>query len=150
MTPPFYILLVEDNPAHAELVMRSFEVHQLGTRIIHVPDGERALDYLMRREPYADPETYPRPKVIFLDLRLPRIDGLEVLEKIKSTESLSKIPVVILSTSGAERDVRKAYELHANSYIVKPIDFGQFSQLIEDLSLYWIRWNYYPWTRLIP
>lgn len=148
MKPPFYILLVEDNPAHAELVMRTFEMRRdVESRIAHVPDGEMALDYLMRRGEYADPERSPRPNVIFLDLRLPRIDGLEVLREIKSQESLCKIPVVVLTTSGAERDVQRAYEHHANSYIVKPVDFGQFSSLIEDLSSYWIRWNFYPWAR---
>ena len=143
---PFTILLVEDNPAHAELVLRSFEDHRVANRIIHLSDGESALDYLFRRGPHADPKASPRPPVVLLDLRLPRMDGLEVLKEIRASNDLHTLPVVILTTSEAERDVAKAYEQHTNSYVVKPLDFEGFTALMEDLGFYWLGWNYYPWS----
>jgi len=143
---PFTILLVEDNPAHAELVLRSFEDHRVVKKIIHLSDGESALDYLFRRGPHADPKKSPRPHVILLDLRLPRMDGLEVLKEIRMSDELQTLPVVILTTSEAERDVTKAYEQHTNSYVIKPLDFEGYTTLMEDLSYYWLGWNYYPWS----
>lgn len=143
---PFIILLVEDNPAHAELVMRSFENHRVANTIIHLSDGEAALDYLFRRGEYADKSASPRPQVILLDLRLPRIDGLDVLKEVKSSDELRSIPVVILTTSEAERDAARAYEQHANSFVVKPLDFKQFTNLMKELGFYWLGWNYYPWA----
>ena len=143
---PFTILLVEDNAAHAELVLRSFEDHRVVKKIIHLSDGESALDYLFRRGPHADPEKSPRPHVILLDLRLPRMDGLEVLKEIRMSDELQTLPVVILTTSEAERDVAKAYEQHTNSYVIKPLDFEGYTTLMEDLSYYWLGWNYYPWS----
>lgn len=142
---PVTVLLVEDNKAHAELVMRSFEEHRIANKVYHVCDGEKALDYLFRRGDYADPEKSPQPHVILLDLRLPRIDGLEVLKEIKSSKELDKIPTVIFTTSNAEIDVAKAYEYRANSYLVKPVDHEKFHQLLNDLGFYWLAWNYYPW-----
>ena len=139
------ILLIEDNPAHAELIMRNFEVHRIANRLVHVTDGEAALDYLFRRGAYADPTQSPRPHLILLDLRLPRIDGLEVLKMIKASQELCPIPVVILTTSEAEQDVVRAYQHYANSYLVKPVDFAEFTQLMEELGFYWLVWNYYPW-----
>ena len=143
---PFTILLVEDNPAHAELVLRSFEDHRIANRIIHLSDGETALDYLFRRSPFTNPEESPRPHVIFLDLRLPRMDGLEVLKEIRASDDFHTLPVVILTTSEAERDVTRAYEQHTNSYVVKPLDFEGFTALMEDLGCYWLGWNFYPWS----
>lgn len=135
------ILLIEDNPDHADLIMRSLKSHQVAGKICHVLDGEAALDYLFRRGGYAEPVNSPRPHVILLDLRLPRIDGLEVLKKIKTSERLYKIPVVVLTTSEAERDIDRAYEYHANSYLVKPVDFAKFTQLMGDMCYYWLGWN---------
>ena len=143
---PFTILLVEDNPAHAELVLRSFEDHRVANTIVHLSDGESALDYLFRRGPFADPGESPRPHVILLDLRLPRMDGLEVLKEIRADDDLHTLPVVILTTSEAERDVAMAYEQHTNSYVVKPLDFEGFTALMGDLGFYWLGWNYYPWS----
>ena len=143
---PLVILLVEDNPAHAELVSRSFEDHRVANQIYHVADGEAALDYLWRRGDYAEPADSPRPHIILLDLRLPKIDGLEVLKTIKSTSDFETIPVIILTTSAAERDVVKAYEAHANSYLVKPVDFEKFTKLMDELGFYWLGWNHYPWS----
>ena len=135
------ILLVEDNGDHAELVTRSFEQHRAPARIYHVTDGEAALNYLRRRGEYEQPESSPRPNLILLDLRLPRIDGLEVLKEIKSSSDLHDIPAVVLTTSEAETDVARAYERNANSYLVKPIDYAKFTKLMEDLGLYWLSWN---------
>jgi len=142
----FTILLVEDNPAHAELVMRSFEEHRIANQIVHVSDGESALDYLFARGSYATKENHPPPHIILLDLRLPRIDGLEVLRQIKESERLKRIPVIILTTSSAEKDAARAYERNVNSYVVKPIDFSQFTKLMDDLGMYWLGWNYFPWS----
>lgn len=143
---PVAVLLVEDNMAHAELVTRSFEEHRIANRIYHVTDGEEALDYLFRRGDYADPVLSPRPHVILLDLRLPKIDGLEVLKEIKSTQELHKIPTVIFTTSNIEVDVARAYAYHANSYLVKPIDYEKFHRLLNELGFYWLAWNHYPWN----
>jgi CheY-like chemotaxis protein len=142
---PIVILLVEDDPAHAEIVRRSFESFRLANRLMHVADGQAALDYLHRSGEYADAATSPRPGLILLDLRLPKVDGLEVLETIKSDGNLSSIPVVILTTSAAETDMVKAYTSHANSYLVKPVDFGQFLILMDTLGYYWLVWNQYPY-----
>ncbi len=143
---PFTILLVEDNPAHAELVMRSFEDHRVANTIIHLSDGETALEYLFKRGLYSSERESPRPHVILLDLRLPRVDGLDVLKEIKSSDELRSIPVVILTTSEAERDATRAYEHHANSFVVKPLDFASFTNLIKELGFYWLKWNYFPWS----
>ena len=143
---PFTILLVEDNPAHAELVIRSFEDHRVANTIVHLTDGEAALEYLFQRGSYANEHESPRPHVILLDLRLPRVDGLDVLKAIKSTDDLRSIPVVILTTSEAERDAARAYEQHANSFVVKPLDFARFTDLMKELGFYWLGWNYFPWS----
>lgn len=143
---PLQILLVEDDPAHANLVITGMDRHRIANRIIHVSDGEKALDYLYRREEYEDEEKSPRPNLILLDLRLPKIDGLEVLAEIKKSETLSSIPVVILTTSNAERDVSAAYRNKANSYLVKPIGFTEFSEMLNDLGFYWLAWNRQPWS----
>ena len=141
-TQPFEILLVEDNLDHAELVMRSLEDHPMVNTVRHLCDGEAALDYLFRRGAYHDPRQCPRPHVILLDLRLPKIDGLDVLKEIRTAHDLNAIPVVILSTSSAESDIGCAYERHANSYLVKPNDFRTFDELIHDLGTYWLGWNH--------
>lgn len=143
---PLTILLVEDNSAHAELVIRSFESQRVANKIYHVWDGEEALDYLFRRGNYADAEKSPRPNVVLLDLRLPKIDGLEVLREIKNCEGLKRIPVVVLTTSQAEIDASRAYDCHANSYLIKPLDFELFTKLMEELGFYWLGWNYNPWS----
>ncbi len=138
------ILLVEDNVDHAEIVMRSFKALHVGHTINHVTDGETALDYLLRRGEYRDPESSPRPHLILLDLRLPKVDGLEVLKEIKQTEELCGIPVVILTSSQAGNDVKMACEYHANSYLVKPLEFSKFTELIDHLGSYWLGWNVSP------
>lgn len=142
---PITILLVEDDPAHAEIVRRNFEGFRIANRLIHVTDGQAALDYLYRKGEYGDPARSPVPGLILLDLRLPKIDGLEVLGTIKADETLKSIPVVVLTTSAAEADITKAYYNRANSYLVKPVDFAQFMKLMEMLGYYWLAWNERPY-----
>ena len=142
---PLTILLVEDNPDHAELIKRNFDDFQIANRLLHVEDGEAALNYLHARGKYADRTAFPAPHLVLLDLRLPKIDGLEVLKEIKSHPELQKLPTIILTTSDAERDLAKAYEYHANSYLTKPVGFPEFSQLLRDLGFYWLAWNRRPW-----
>ncbi len=139
----FTFLLVEDDPAHAELVKRGFEEHSERHQIMHVSDGEAALDYLFRRGIYADAQQSPRPHVVLLDLRLPRKSGFDVLEEVKAAPNLRDIPIVVLTTSQAREDALRAYQLHANSFVVKPADFSEFSALIKELGQYWLRWNFF-------
>jgi DNA-binding response OmpR family regulator len=141
---PRTILLVEDNLPYAELVKRTLEAHEIAHRLYHVGDGEAALAYLFRQGAYADPATSPRPHVVLLDLRLPKLSGLEVLKTIRASRELHTVPVVVMTTSTAERDIVCAHEHHVNSYVIKPVDFAQFSQLMHDLGWYWLTWNYYP------
>ncbi len=144
VTPTYEILLVEDNQDHAELVKRSLESHPLACRIHHLPDGEAALDYLLRRGAFSDAEASPRPHVVLLDLGLPKISGLDVLKRIRSVDELDAMPIVVLTTSKAEMDVEEAYRLHANSYLVKPHDFADFTDLMSNLGSYWLGWNQQP------
>lgn len=141
---PFLILLVEDDPAHAEIVRRNLEDFRVANRIIHVGDGQRALDYLLREGDYADALAHPLPGLVLLDLRLPRVDGLEVLRRVKARPELASIPVVILTTSSAEADVARAYACQANSYLVKPVDLTKFTALMEAFGYYWLAWNRHP------
>jgi CheY-like chemotaxis protein len=141
---PILVMLVEDNVDHAELVIRTLEQHRIANHVRHFLDGQSALDYLFHREEYADPADHPRPHVILLDLRLPRVDGIDVLRTIKESEELKAIPVVVLTTSEAEKDVARAYYNHANSYLVKPVGFEEFKKLMDDLGFYWLSWNTNP------
>lgn len=141
---PIVILLAEDDPAHAEIIRRTMKVARIANRMEHVADGQLALDYLYRREGFADPAVSPRPGVILLDLRMPRIDGLDVLRQIKSDPDLTRIPTVILTTSAAEIDVARAYDAHANSYLVKPVDFDKFTKMMDTVGYYWLMWNCNP------
>jgi len=142
---PITILLVEDDPAHAEIVRRNFEDFGMANRLVHVSDGQDALDYLYRRAGFSEPELAPRPGLILLDLRLPRVEGLEVLRIVKEDADLCRIPVVILTTSAAESDMIRAYSCHANSYLVKPVGLPQFVEMMKMLGYYWLTWNEYPW-----
>lgn len=141
LAEPILVMLVEDNADHAELVIRTMETHHIPTRILHISDGESALDYLLRRNDYSDPESSPRPYMILLDLRLPRVDGIEVLRMVKEEAELRAIPVVILTTSEAEKDLTHAYQNYVNSYLVKPVGFEDFSNLMKDIGVYWLGWN---------
>jgi CheY-like chemotaxis protein len=138
---PLMILLVEDDPDHAELILNGLREDGVANEVRHVPDGAAALDYLFRRGDYADPANSPRPHVILLDLRLPKVDGQEVLREVKADLGLRAIPVVVLTTSDTDRDVAEAYQNYVNSYLVKPLDFGKFARLLRDLGFYWLAWN---------
>lgn len=144
---PILVMLVEDNVDHAELVIRTLEEHRIANRVRHFLDGQSALDYLFQRGEYQNRNEYVRPHVILLDLRLPRVDGIDVLKTIKEDENLKTIPVVVLTTSEAEKDVAKAYYNHANSYLVKPVGFDEFKRLMDDLGFYWLSWNTNPEPR---
>lgn len=135
---PVNFLLVEDDDAHAELIQLALDENRVSNRIVRVSDGIEAMTLLRNRAGF-DPAKLP--DVILLDLKLPRMDGLEVLTAIKSDETLKILPVVILTTSAAESDRARAYAHHANSYVVKPIDFNVFHQMVKDLQLYWSAWN---------
>lgn len=133
------ILLVEDNDFDAELAIRALKSRNLANKLIHVTDGQAALDYLFGPHPQAEasgscPETL---KVVLLDLKLPKVDGLAVLRTIRSTPQTKMLPVVILTSSREESDVIETYHLGANSYIVKPVDFDKFSEAVSNLGLYW-------------
>jgi len=138
---PIVILLAEDDPAHAEIIRRTMKISRIANRLEHVDDGQQALDYLYRRGDFAAPDVAPRPGLILLDLRMPRIDGLEVLRQIKSDQDLTRIPTVVLTTSSAETDMAKAYDAHANSYLVKPVDFDKFTSMMDTVGFYWLMWN---------
>ena len=125
------ILLVEDNPAHAELIIRGLEGHRIPTDIYHVADGETALKFLFRQGEFSTPDSPTLPHVILLDIRMPKKSGLDVLKEIKQSEALRHIPVIILTTSDARQDVTKAYANYVNSYLVKPVDFGRFTELMN-------------------
>ncbi len=138
------VLLIEDNPDHEELIRRAFADRGAPIALSVARHGEEALDYLFRRGEYGDPERSPRPRLILLDLRLPRVDGLDVLAEIKSSPELRGIPAVVLTTSEAEPDVARAYDLHANSYLVKPVDFERFEDLVGKVESYWLALNRQP------
>jgi CheY-like chemotaxis protein len=141
---PVLVLLVEDNVDHAELVIRTLEDHHIANKIKHVVDGQAALDYLLRRNEYEKPESSPRPHLILLDLRLPRVDGLDVLKFVKENDELKNIPVIVLTTSEADKDMIRAYDRHVNSYLVKPVGYDDFYKLMNDLGFYWLGWNSHP------
>lgn len=131
---PVEILLVEDNEGDVRLTREALREGHLRNRLHVVEDGEKALDFLFRRGDYADA---PRPDLILLDLNLPRRDGREVLAEIKADASLKRIPVVVLTTSRAEEDLARSYDLHANCFITKPVDFDQFIQVVKTIENFW-------------
>lgn len=132
------ILIVEDNQEDAELVIRALKKNHLANNLIHVIDGAEALDFLFAQGTYSDRDCNNVPKLILIDLKMPKINGLEVLEKIKSNLLTKTIPVVILTSSAEDPDIKKSYELGANSYIVKPVEFNNFVKTITDLGMYWM------------
>ena len=134
------ILLVEDNALDAELTMVSLKDQKLANNIIWLKDGEQALDYLFRRGEYAA-RTDPGPRLILLDLKMPRVDGVEVLRAIKADEQLRRVPVVMMTSSHEESDVVRCYDLGVNSYVVKPVDFGALGQVVHQAGFYWLMIN---------
>jgi CheY-like chemotaxis protein len=138
------ILLVEDNPDDEALAIRALKRHHVGNEIVVAHDGVEALDYLFGTGIYADRDTSLKPSVVLLDLKLPRIDGLEVLRRLREDERTKLLPVVVLTTSSEEKDLLDSYSLGCNSYISKPVDFVQFSEAIRQLGMYWLLMNQPP------
>ena len=141
---PIELLLVEDNPNDVELTLHAFAQHNLTTQIHVARDGVEALDFLFCQGEYADRDAARQPKVILLDLKLPKVEGLEVLRRIRTDPALRALPVVVVTASRKEQDIVEAYNLGVNSYIVKPIDFDQFVETARQLGLYWLLLNETP------
>lgn len=141
---PVEILLVEDNPHDVELTLHALKANKIANAVHVARDGAEALDFLFSRGAYEGRNALGRPKVILLDLKLPKVDGLEVLKAIKGSERTSSIPVVVLTSSKEESDILESYKLGVNSYIVKPVDFDQFIQAVRNLGLYWLLLNQPP------
>jgi CheY-like chemotaxis protein len=135
------ILLVEDNPDDEALAIRALKRHHIGNEIVVAHDGVEALDYLFCTGMYADRDIANKPSVVLLDLKLPRIDGLEVLRRVREDPRTKFLPVVVLTTSSEEGDLLNSYSLGCNSYICKPVDFVQFSEAIRQLGMYWLLMN---------
>jgi CheY-like chemotaxis protein len=138
------ILLVEDNPNDAELTKRALKKNNLANRVFHARDGEEALEFIFAGGAFAGRSVENTPKVILLDLKLPKVNGIEVLQQIKSDERTKNIPVVVLTSSREDSDLEKCYELGVNSYIVKPVEFDNFVKAISDLGFYWLLLNQTP------
>ena len=138
------ILLVEDNPSDIELTKRAFKKQNIKNELIVVEDGQEALDYLFGQGKYTGRDTSDQPVLVLLDLKLPIIDGLEVLRRIKTDERTRRLCVVILTSSKEDKDLTMGYQLGVNSYIVKPVDFIQFSEVVKNLGLYWLVMNQPP------
>ena len=138
------ILLVEDNPQDAELTTRALKKNNLANRLITVEDGAEALDFIFCRGKYATRNNGQSPKVVLLDLKLPKVSGLEVLRALKQDERTRSIPVVVVTSSREDPDIKTAYSLGANSYVVKPVDFDAFAESVSSLGLYWLLVNQPP------
>ena len=138
------ILLVEDNITDAELTIRELKKHNMANNLVHLKNGEEALDFIFSTGKYAGNEKPHPPKVILLDIQMPKINGIEVLQRLKSDPQTRAIPVVILTSSKEDPDVQKCYTLGANSYIVKPVNFEGFAQAIKNLGFYWLLLNQPP------
>jgi len=141
---PVEILLVEDNPDDVALTLHALRTNNVSNKIQVARDGAEALDFIFGRGPHAGRTLKDGPRVILLDLKLPKVDGLEVLRQIKGHQDTRQIPVVVLTSSKEERDIVRSYQLGVNSYIVKPIDFAQFAESVRQLGLYWIILNQPP------
>jgi len=140
------ILLIEDNPSDAEMTIRALKRNNIINNLVHLKDGAEALDFIYGTGQFEGRNTRNKPKVILLDLKMPKVDGLEVLRRIKSDDETKTIPVVVLTSSKQDPDVRACYELGVNSYIVKPVGFENFSRAIAELGLYWMLLNQSPRT----
>jgi len=132
------ILLVEDNPTDAELAIMALKERNLANKLVWVKDGAEALDFLFATGTYAGRRVENGPRVVLLDLRLPKVDGLEVLRRIKADERTKRIPVVVVTSSKEDRDVVASYDLGVNSFISKPVEFDEFARVVSDLGFYWL------------
>ncbi len=138
------ILLVEDNSSDAEMTIGALTENNLVNKLWHVKNGAEALDFIFSEGQYAYRQSYRNPKVILLDLKMPKVDGIEVLKRIRSDERTRTIPVVVLTSSNEDRDIKKCYDLGVNSYVVKPVEFDEFQKAISELGLYWMIINQQP------
>lgn len=143
---PVDILLVEDNPEEAQLAIRSFKKGNLANHLLHIDDGETALDFIFARNQYAQRDPGNLPKLILLDLKLPKVSGLDILRAVKQDPQTRKIPVTVLTSSREEPDIIACYDLGVNSYIVKPVNFESFSRAVAELGMYWMFLNVPPPT----
>ncbi len=148
MSTPLEILLVEDNPNDAELAIRALKKRNLSNNLIHVEDGQAALDFLFCTGAHEGRDANHLPKVVLLDLKLPKVDGITVLRRLRADPRTKLLPVVVLTSSREERDVIETYELGANSFIVKPVDFENFSEAVSHLGMYWLLMNEPPVRKL--
>lgn len=147
MTEEVEVLIVEDNPHDLEMAIRALRAHNLANKVMTLSDGASALDFIFGRGEFEGRDPNHTPKVVFLDLKIPKVDGVEVLRQMKSSPLTKMIPVVILTSSAEDRDRIESYELGVNSYVVKPIDFDSFAKTIADLGFYWLAVNRPPGGR---
>ena len=138
------ILLAEDNPADAEMTLRALRKNNLANTVHWVKDGEEALDYVFCRNAYAGRNSTSPPKLVLLDIKMPKVDGIEVLRQLKGDAATRLIPVVVMTSSNEERDVMESYRLGANSYIVKPVEFDSFLETVAKIGMYWVLTNRVP------
>jgi CheY-like chemotaxis protein len=138
-----YILLAEDDPVVAELVQHALAAHKPAPRVVHVRDGVETLDFLYARGNY-EHRDLANPAVVLLDIKMPKLDGLEVLRQVKADERLKSTPVVMLTSSQDDRDVRESYQLGANAYVVKPVEFRRFATVLKELETFWLKTNHPP------
>lgn len=138
------VLLVEDNPSDAELTVRALKKRNLANKLFHVKDGAEAIDFVFAQGEFINRTVENGPKVVLLDLKLPKVDGIEVLRQIKSDERTKKIPVVVMTSSREDRDLATCYDLGVNGYVVKPVEFEDFVRAVSDLGFYWLLLNETP------
>jgi len=138
------ILLVEDNADDAGLTIRALKKHNLANNLVHLSDGQQAIDFIFGQEQFSDREIEDQPKIIMLDLKMPKVDGLQVLKAIRSDERTKSIPVVIMTSSKEDKDIAECYKLGVNSYLVKPVAFDDFSKIVTELGFYWLLLNQPP------
>lgn len=138
------VLLVEDNPHDAELTLRALKKHHLASKLFHVKDGVEAIDFVFAEGAYTDRKVESHPKVVLLDLKLPKLDGIDVLRKIKSDDRTKSIPVVVMTSSREDQDLKNCYQLGANGYVVKPVDFEDFARAVSRVGCYWLLQNETP------
>lgn len=141
---PADVLLVDDNPSDVELMIRAMRKNKLVGDVHVAKDGEEALDFVYARGPFADRADKPLPRIIILDLRLPKIDGVEVLKRLKSDDRTKEIPVIVMTGSEEERDMTESYKLGVERYIIKPKDFGRLETALSEISIYWLLWKELP------
>ena len=132
------ILIVEDEPGHRLLIRKNLENHGVKNAVAEVEDGQEALDYVYGEGKYSDRETYPAPDLILLDVKMPKVDGFEVLQRLKSDPNTKHIPVVMLTSSSRDEEIARGYEYGANAYITKPVDFAEFSEKLRNIRIFWV------------